>query len=256
MAINDFIAVMNHLIDLQECDAAIRALERRMDVGPLRIKTLQEELTGVEQKLDEELLEIDACLKEKKLIEQEIADLDRQVEKSNDKLSQIKSNKEYKAGLKEIDDLKWNKTQLEEKLLSVLEKLEQLTPKKTVHESKKKKLRTAFEKEQAEIMKDLESVKISLQELSEKRSKVSEIIEKDLLGHYNLLRTRKGGIAVSPVVKGVCQSCHMGIPPQQFNELIRGERLMNCPNCKRIIYWGDDARLQKQPGGNEVGVSE
>jgi len=58
------------------------------------------------------------------------------------------------------------------------------------------------------------------------------------------LRLKKGGIAISPVIKGVCQMCHLGIPPQKFNELIKGETLMTCPNCMRIIYWGEDERYQ------------
>ena len=48
------------------------------------------------------------------------------------------------------------------------------------------------------------------------------------------------GQAISSVIQGVCQICHMGIPPQKFNELMRGEALMTCPNCNRMIYWGGD----------------
>jgi predicted nucleic acid-binding Zn-ribbon protein len=237
---------MSHLIELQQCDTSIAAVERKMEEGPLRIKALDKELLEVQKTLDEELEEIETALKEKKGIEQEISDLERQLAKSNEKLGQIKSNKEYKAALKEIDDIKWSKGQLEEKLLSVMERLEQLTPKKKIHEAKKKELKASFDKEKAEIMKGLEELGARLEELRLQRMRISESVEKDLLGHYSLLRSRKAGIAVSAVVKGVCQTCHMGIPPQQFNELIRGEKIMDCPNCRRIIYWGDDGRFQKQ----------
>jgi predicted nucleic acid-binding Zn-ribbon protein len=37
----------------------------------------------------------------------------------------------------------------------------------------------------------------------------------------------------------------MGIPPQKFNELIRGKDLMSCPYCMRIIYWGEDEGLKE-----------
>jgi predicted nucleic acid-binding Zn-ribbon protein len=39
----------------------------------------------------------------------------------------------------------------------------------------------------------------------------------------------------------------MAIPPQKFNELIRGDKLMNCPNCARIMYWAEDERYQDNP---------
>jgi hypothetical protein len=45
-------------------------------------------------------------------------------------------------------------------------------------------------------------------------------------------------------MKGVCQCCHLAIPPQKFNELIKGEKMMSCPHCMRIIYWGDDERYK------------
>ena len=56
---------------------------------------------------------------------------------------------------------------------------------------------------------------------------------------------------MSAVVGGVCQTCHMGIPPQRFNELRRGDALMSCSNCKRIIYWADDAHYQVTAGVQE-----
>jgi len=252
----DFIGVISCLIELQKCDSEIRDLERKMEMGPSKINGLEEDLEVVEHELDEELGEIDSCLKEKKLFEQEIADLDRQIEKSNDKLSQIKSNKEYKAALKEIDDVKFNKGQREEKLLVTLERLEQVLPKKEINNDRKKELKASFEKERREVMADIETIKAELSELAAKRVQFTAVIEKDILGHYNLLLSRKAGIAVSPVVKGVCQSCHMAIPPQRFNELIRGEKLMECPSCRRIIYWGDDGRLKKEEEIPDSGVSE
>ena len=75
--------------------------------------------------------------------------------------------------------------------------------------------------------------------------KICETIDQDLLKRYIFLRERKGGQAIGPVVSGVCQICHMGIPPQKFNELIGGDSLLTCPNCNRLIYWGEDEHYQK-----------
>ena len=60
------------------------------------------------------------------------------------------------------------------------------------------------------------------------------------------------GLAVVPVVKGVCQGCHMSIPPQLFNLLQRGTTMETCPTCNRIIYWSElmkEKELEK--GENE-----
>jgi predicted nucleic acid-binding Zn-ribbon protein len=32
----------------------------------------------------------------------------------------------------------------------------------------------------------------------------------------------------------------MAIPPQQFNEIRKGERLHLCPTCQRILYYREE----------------
>jgi predicted nucleic acid-binding Zn-ribbon protein len=81
--------------------------------------------------------------------------------------------------------------------------------------------------------------------LEKKRVMFCDSIDKELLKRYLLLQGRKGGIAIGSVIGGVCQSCHMGIPPQKFNELIKCDSLSTCPICNRIVYWGEDIYFLK-----------
>src|SRR5438128_781371 len=52
---------------------------------------------------------------------------------------------------------------------------------------------------------------------------------------YDTLAAKRG-YAVAPVVKGVCQGCHMALPPQLSNILARMESIETCPRCGRLIY--------------------
>jgi predicted nucleic acid-binding Zn-ribbon protein len=99
----------------------------------------------------------------------------------------------------------------------------------------------------------MESLEEDLRSLEMERDRLRAVIEEELLKRYSFIRERKGGVAVSPVIKGVCQACHLDIPPQQFNELIRGDKLMTCPNCIRIIYWGEDERFKNDAVVGESG---
>ena len=94
------------LIQLQDCDNRIREIVNKKNEGPLRIKKLEDELNFIESKFQEENDKLEFLKKDRRNIEQEIQDLEGKVEKSNIKLSSIKSNKEYKAALKEIEDIK------------------------------------------------------------------------------------------------------------------------------------------------------
>jgi predicted nucleic acid-binding Zn-ribbon protein len=146
--------------------------------------------------------------------------------------------------LKELSELEKDKSLSEDKILDIMEQLEILEENCAASKAEKEALEASFERQRDEILKEIKVLDKSLESLENERTQFCQMIDQDLLKRYDTLRQRKGGLAISPVIKGVCQSCHMGIPPQKFNELIRGNALMACPNCNRIIYWGDDARFQ------------
>lgn len=233
------------LIVLQDCDNRIRQITNKKNEGPLRIKSLAEGLNAMERKFEEEKDRLDLLKKDDRKINQEIQELDEKIERSNIKLSLIKSNKEYKAALKEIDDLKHVKFQTEDKAIQIMEEIEELE--KVCSENKKKvaEIREEFERDKAEIERELIALDEELKILDEKRDTFTHAIDQDLLRKYVYLKDRKGGQALSPVVGAVCQICHMNIPLQKFNELIRGDSLMTCTNCNRIIYWAEDEHFQK-----------
>jgi predicted nucleic acid-binding Zn-ribbon protein len=46
-----------------------------------------------------------------------------------------------------------------------------------------------------------------------------------------------GGIAVTEVKEEVCQGCNMNIPPQLYVEIKSNEEIIQCPQCRRILYY-------------------
>lgn len=233
------------LIHLQDCDNRIREITNKKNEGPLRIKKLEEELNAIETKFREDYNRLEHLKQNIRKFDQEIQDLEDKIEKSNIKLSHIKSNKEYKAALKEIEDLKNAKFLTEDKAIQVMEEIEELEKICQANSEKEAELRRRFEKDKDEVERELKALDEELKTLETKRDTFSQAIDQDLLREYLYLKERKEGQAISPVVGGVCQICHMGIPPQIFNELIRGNSLLTCTNCSRIIYWAEDEHLQK-----------
>jgi predicted nucleic acid-binding Zn-ribbon protein len=233
------------LIVLQDCDNKIREIMNKRDEGPLRVKKLADELDVVARKFQEKNDRLNLLKKDSRNIDQEIQELEEKIEKSALKLSLIRSNKEYKAALKEIEDLEHVKFQTEDKAIQVMEEMEDLEKICSENKEKEAELRKAFERDKEEIERELEALEEELQILNTKRETFAHAIDQDLLRKYLFLKDHKEGQAISPVLGGVCQICHMNIPPQKFNELIRGDSLMTCTNCNRIIYWAEDEHFQK-----------
>ena len=233
------------LIQLQHCDNRIREIRKRKDEGPKKIKKAEEDLSRAQGEIEGERTRLDDLKKERRKIEQEVQELDGKVEKSSAKLSQIKSNKEYTAALKEIDDLKKSKFITEDKIIAVMEKIDEMEQGAAQHDTRLKELQVELGKSKQQILAEMAELDKELAALDEKRQALVKEMDADLLKKYLFLQERRNGLAVSAVVTGVCQTCHMGIPPQKFNELIRGDALMTCPHCHRIMYWADDEHFQK-----------
>jgi len=60
---------------------------------------------------------------------------------------------------------------------------------------------------------------------------------KGLAEQYKKLRTiKRTGPAIVPIRKEQCSGCHMKVSQNTINEVRRGQKLMTCESCSRILY--------------------
>ncbi len=232
------------LIELQNCDNRIKNLEKRKAEAPLRVQALSDEMELTSKGFQEDDERLEAVKSERRSLEREVDELDEKIRKGNEKLSNIKSNKEYTSALKEIEALSKKKALLEDNIIQHIEELELVTERCKQNKEQLNALQERFEQDRKETQEELLVLEKELAKLNKKRSGISKRADPHFLRHYQIVRERLGSYAVSPVIEGVCKTCNMGIPPQMFNELMKCEELTSCPHCNRIIYWGEDAFFQ------------
>ncbi|MBN1278078.1 MAG: hypothetical protein JXA35_11375 [Deltaproteobacteria bacterium] len=232
------------LIELQDCDKKRKRVLRKKEEVPERIKLLDDRMKEIDDKLDKELRQLEEYRLERRRLEREIDDRENKIVKSNIKLGNIKSNKEYQAALKEISDLKAEKAVYEDKAIEVMEHIERLEEISRQSKAQETELCERCESLKIVILEEAKAMDEEIKRLEIERERICLSIDADLLKMYNFISQHRDGLSISPVIKGVCQACNMGIPPQKFNELIRGNELMSCPHCKRIIYWGENERFR------------
>lgn len=237
---------MKPVVELQACDIRIlRVLEKKQST-PLKIKAIEEDLAKIEEGMKEVRAGLESQKEKRREMDREVDELEEKIRKSNIKLDNIKSNKEYRAALKELDDLKREKSLMEDAVLEVMEEVEAMEDRISSDKVRWEQARKKYEENLEEIREQMKELDRDLESLQEERSKLIKEVDADLLKTYDFLREKRGGLAVTPVMKGVCTGCNIGLPPQRFNELRRGDEVMTCPNCRRIIYWGEDERFQNQ----------
>jgi predicted nucleic acid-binding Zn-ribbon protein len=232
------------LIELQSCDRKIKEIQSLKSQAPLKIQELKEELAAMERQAQEGQDRLEALKKDRKRLETDIQDLEGKIQKAGVKLSSIKKNEEYTAALNEIEYLKKLKFATEDSVLQLMEEMDRTEGQ--IQEFKLRKAETSRRVDAgiAAIERETEEQEREIHALEKNRDRLIPELDKELLKKYLLLRERKNGLAVSAVIRGVCQTCHLGLPPQRFNELLKGDSLITCPHCNRLVYWGEDQDFQ------------
>jgi predicted nucleic acid-binding Zn-ribbon protein len=87
--------------------------------------------------------------------------------------------------------------------------------------------------EDAEVLTDIDSKKA---EHFKQREELCRNLEKKLLSFYEKNRIWAGNTAVVPVRKQACYGCYMKLNDKTYSEIIKGDEIVNCPHCGRILY--------------------
>ena len=97
---------------------------------------------------------------------------------------------------------------------------------------------TAAEKE---IAAEVEELKSSIGKTRKAREKIAENVDANLLARYQMIFSRRAGVAVALAKGGTCQGCRMRLPPQLYNEIQKHLQIHFCPNCQRVLYYEEPA---------------
>jgi predicted nucleic acid-binding Zn-ribbon protein len=156
--------------------------------------------------------------------------------KSQKKLSSLKTNREYQALQKEINEIKKTNLIREEEILTIMEETSSLQEEIKKKKKQIRQYRKEIKTEQQSIDELQAKLEAKIGALTEERHAVSKDIDPDLLAKYDFLKDRRGGVAIAAVTDGICSACNMNIPPQLYNELLKDEKIFTCPSCQRLIY--------------------
>ncbi len=118
--------ILQILIELQEIEKKVRALVEQKARTPRQIAALKEEEEQAEARLLQQQEMLESALKLRQQLEREVEDLEVREARSKQKLLEVKSNKEYQATLKEIDDIQALVRGREDKIIEQMESIESL----------------------------------------------------------------------------------------------------------------------------------
>lgn len=226
---------IKNLLDLQEIDQEIRKLETEA----------KETQSGLELKKKEygELM---------KVIEEQRTKIQQYEVKTHDMEVEQETFKERLAKYQE----QRNFIKKPRELFAIDKEIETTLKAMRVNENELKKIATEFvnfktnaEQDQAKATakeEEIAGIEASLKEkvdqnnasitgMKDKRKTVVEKVGTENMETYAFI-TRKQGVALAEVIGEACGQCFISLPPQLINEIKKGDRLIRCTSCARILY--------------------
>lgn len=225
------------LLKMQEIDYYIGELERSKDYIPDMIETLKREIDDcydASKNYSERLTEAKL---EQKNIEMEVHATKDALEKYQKQMLTIKTNKEYDALVKEIDESKETIASGEDKILMLMGEIEELTAKVEEYETKCDDLKKNNTSQLDTLQTQIDSVEEKRKIKEDERKNIQVRIPKNIMVVYERIRRGRGGMAVVSVKKRACGACFKQLEPQLVQEIKKGERLITCDSCGRILVW-------------------
>ncbi len=226
---------LRRLYALQKVDTSLDELEELKGDLPTAIANLEEKIQQVENQLKELENTVKQSLIERDRADLDIATLTEKIEKYKAQQFQVKTNREYDALSREMDNA-------QESIMKLEKEMETLEGKAQVAKEDMEKLKPQLEdlqKELAEKKRELGEVTKANEDeelrLCHEREKIVVRIDKSDLAIYERIRKAKGGKAVVPVRRNACGGCYNAVPPQKVLELRKNNKIYTCEHCGRIL---------------------
>jgi len=229
---------LEQLIALQKAETNIRKLTTEIQAIPQRRAEIEKEfdqrafeIKGLETKLE-------AARHERARLEKEIAETQTKAERAERNLMSAKNEVEYTAAIREADASKKHIATLETQLIEKMEIIEQTENIVKEREPEMTRLRGEMETNIKTFEELIKNQADELEQTKTKREEIYNAMPKNLSGTFNRIASRiRDGVAVAEVKNGACSSCFMALRPQMFAEIRRGDEIITCENCNRILYY-------------------
>ena len=212
--------------ELREKPAELEALKAEFESKKIKLKGLEDKLKSVQVVQKE--LELDLKVKEEG------------ISKADASLALLKTNKEYQARLLEIENLKADKSIVEEKILMGFDEVDAARKALEAEKATVARYEQEFNAKKKQVDDDMLVITDQLKVKESQRVRIAPEVRPDCLSRYERVLKNKDGLGIVKVDNHACGGCYMHLTEQVMNELKKYEQIIACDQCARILYLADD----------------
>ena len=225
------------LATLQLLDQSLRAKTLEISEGERRVADLEEAVRAQTVATTAARAEHTELAARQRDLEARLAAAETKTKDRRMRITRIRNDKELGLAKRELDLLKEETGALETELVGVMELVETSSTRLQELEGELARLMAARHQEAGQLRETLARLAADLERDRAMRSELIKTVDGDLRRRYEMIFSRRGGVAVVEIREGTCQGCRMRVPPQLFNEIQRNEQVILCPSCQRMLYW-------------------
>jgi predicted nucleic acid-binding Zn-ribbon protein len=235
-------------IRLQDLDNRLADLAREIATLPVHIATIEKKLVSHERKLEADRAALVANQKERKKCETDIQSQDQKISKLKDQMLDAKTNDQYRAFQNEIEFCQKEIHRFEDRILELMGESEPLDRTVKADEAALKAEKTGVEKEKQEARERTAVDQKSAADLKAERAGIVTQMTPANYKIYERVRKTRRGVGIAEAIDGRCNACQISLRPQFFQDLKRGEQMMQCESCLRILYYNPPVQIEDLTG--------
>jgi predicted nucleic acid-binding Zn-ribbon protein len=235
-------------VRLQEVDNQVAELMKEVAALPKHIAQIETKLAGSIRRLEMDKAALLANGKERKRLEGEVQAQNQKISKLRDQMLASKNNDQYRSFQHEIEFCENEIRKFEDRTLELMSESEPLDKAVKAAEGSLAEEKKKVEAEKAQARDKTAVDEKALAELHTRRTELVAGVTPVVLREYERLRKARRGVAVADVVEGRCTACHIAVRPQFMQELRRGDKVMFCESCGRILVYNPPQSVEELVG--------
>lgn len=237
---------LQDLVTLSKYDTSISQFDPKIEQQKAKLAVFVETAEALKTSINSVYLEIDELKSKRTKNNIHLSELKTKLDQIAKKNKDVTNEKELKALQLEEEIAKEQVSFANEEI----ERLDKLTVSK---EESLKELQAKLKAEESDIEEikvvvdqEIEAINRDRDVVYAKRNELLGNFDKKILTFYEKIKRWAKDTAVVPVKQQACFGCFMKISDKTYAEVIKGEEIVNCLHCGRILYKGEEETVTKE----------
>lgn len=223
------------LAELSRADQESARVRERLLAIPKEIARHEQELSAHRRASDDFESRLEESMRERRALERDADQARARRREVEVQQFRVKNQVEYQALTKEIEEMRRRTSTFEERAIEILTEEEEVKKEFDKLRDLLVQEETRFAEIRSRLEAELGQTRSAVERAEARRMELVQRLDPKVRLRYERILKSKGDMAVVPAVEGACGGCFYQLPPQKIGEVKKGESLVVCEGCGRMI---------------------